>query len=249
MAGFRSYYPQGALTAGALVELDAAEGRHLTKALRARVGAAVTLFDGAGHAWQGALASIGREAQVRIEAELPVAKPTVELTLAIALLKGKALDAVIKCAVEIGAVGVVPLFTQHSEVRLDDSRAESKAAHWRTTAIEAAKQCGNLAGFQVRSPIALADWLSEGDGGALRLVASLEDGATPLLGRVKPGVQKVCVLIGPEGDFSREEYALVRSQGFLPVTLGPHVLRAETAACYALSALQAHCLIYENSLT
>ncbi|WP_309397213.1 RsmE family RNA methyltransferase [Cerasicoccus maritimus] len=239
VAGFRSYYPQGGLTPGALAELDAAESRHLTKALRARVGDAVTLFDGRGSAWAGALESLGRETTVRVETELALSPRPVELTLAVALLKGKALDAVIKCAVEIGAAGIVPLFTAHSEVRLDDKRAESKTEHWRTTAIEAAKQSGNLAGFTVHAPQALDAWLSGLEGDGLRLVASLQPESRPLLEWIDQPVSAVMMLIGPEGDFSPGEYERIAAKGFAAATLGPFVLRAETACTYALSALQA----------
>ncbi|WP_269539467.1 16S rRNA (uracil(1498)-N(3))-methyltransferase [Cerasicoccus fimbriatus] len=240
MAGFRSFFPQGALSAGQTAKLDVAESRHLTKALRARPGDAVTLFDGRGTAWDCVLTETGRDAVVRVETELAPAKPAAQLTLAVGLLKGKALDAVIKCAVELGAAGIVPLFTRHSEVRLDADRAESKAAHWRTTAIEAAKQSGNLAAFSVATPVTLEDWLKGDLSNATKLVASLEPGAVPILAAVREPSRPILVLIGPEGDFSAEEYARIRATGFTPVDLGPHVLRAETACTYVASALQAH---------
>ncbi|GHB96970.1 ribosomal RNA small subunit methyltransferase E [Cerasicoccus arenae] len=206
------------------------------------MGDKVTLFDGQGGAWCGVLANAGRTAQVHIEDLPPPLNRSVELFLAVALLKGKALDAVIKCAVEIGAAGIIPLQTQHCEVRLDEHRAASKAAHWRTTAIEAAKQSGNLAAFSIRDPLPLSAWLAEESEETLRLVASLEADTPPLLSSLSGHPKRIEVLIGPEGDFSSAEYQAIAARRILPVSLGPFVLRAETACVYALSALHAACL-------
>lgn len=243
VAGFRSYFPQGGLKVGQTANLDAAESRHLVKALRARVGDAVTLFDGVGGAWSGRLTDLGRQAQVRIEAVMGVPRPA-PIYLAIGLLKGKGLDAVIKCAVELGIAGVIPLETRNSEVRLDADRAESKLEHWRTVAIEAAKQSGNLAKFELSVPQRLTDWLKQDFGDALTLVASLQPGAKPLAQQLPPGQRRVIALVGPEGDFSPEEYAQMTN--FSPVALGPHVLRAETASVYFMSVIHAQHLVNDN---
>ncbi|MGE9295948.1 MAG: RsmE family RNA methyltransferase [Puniceicoccales bacterium] len=240
MAGFRSYYPVGDLQAGALASLDAAESRHLTKALRARPGDAVTLFNGTGAAWEGVLESTGRETTVRIESLLDIPSPQAQVTLAVAMLKGKAMDAVIKAAVELGAWQVVPLETAHTEVRLSGERAEGKREHWQTVANEAMKQSGNLAGLAVQSPQPLEKWLVGEYAFGARLVASLEPDAAPILRCVPPGAKSVVILIGPEGDFSPSEYAAIAGAGYTPASLGPHVLRAETACASALSAVLAH---------
>jgi len=219
--------------------LDAAESRHLTKALRARPGDAVTLFDGRGAAWLGVMETTGREAMVRVASAIDVRSPAPAITLAMALLKGKAMDAVVKAAVEIGVTRLTPLVTEHTEVRLDAARAASKVAHWEAVAIEAMKQSGNLAGMALDSPAPLADWLTGAEGAEVRLVASLEPGAVPILRALSPPTGDVCVLIGPEGDFSPGEYRAIGGAGFTPVSLAEHVLRAETAGVYALSAAHA----------
>jgi len=239
VAGYRSFYPEGGLRGGDLAVLDDAESRHLVKALRARVGDAVTLFDGEGHAWQGQLERTGRKAEVRIEAECNVTPPPKPFYLAIALLKGKGLDAVIRVAVALGASGIYPLETERTEVRLDDDRAESKREHWRMIAIEAAKQCGNLNRFDIAAPQTLTAFLGEAPQGAAKLVASLQPGAAPLLSALRTPGAATMALIGPEGDFSPAEYDHIARAGFEPVSLGAYVLRSEAAAGHFLSVMQA----------
>lgn len=236
VAGFRSYYPQGGLKPGAAAELDANESRHLTKALRARPGDSVTLFDGRGEAWEGRVETAGRHTTVLIETVCTV-RPPLPIFLAVAMLKGKAMDAVIRAAVELGAAGVIPLESERTEVRLDADRAENKVGHWQTVAIEAAKQSGNLAGLDIPPPRPLDSWLGGVEG--LKLVASLSPGAKPLLNALEERPVRATLLIGPEGDFSPAEYQRIAKAGFLAVSLGSHVLRAETAAAYALSVMHA----------
>lgn len=239
MAGFRSYFPTGALQPGDLAELDAAESRHLLKALRARLGDEVTLFDAQGGAWAGRLEKAARTASIRIEAPLPPAKPSTKVHLAIAMLKGKAMDAVLRSAVELGVASVIPLETERTEVKLSADRTENKLAHWRTVVVESMKQSGNLAGIHIPAPLPLRDWLENGDLGPAKLVASLEPDAKPLLTALPPTSTEAVLLIGPEGDFSPTEYEHIAKSDFQAVHLGDHVLRAETAAACGMSILQA----------
>lgn len=234
---------------GQTVKLSEAESRHLVKVFRARQGDAVLLFDAGGNLWRGVLAdTAGRVALVHIEAHEPIAAPRPRITLGQALPKGKTMDSVIAAMVELGLTQIVPLATDHSEVRIekDAARAESKREHWQQTAIEAAKQSSNFYGTQISAITSLKDFLStlpqaEQGVSQLRVIGSLEEGSVPLasLASEAATASEVVCLIGPEGDFSPAEYALARAHGFRPVRLGSHVLRVKTAATYIVSTVDA----------
>ncbi|MFI5335299.1 MAG: RsmE family RNA methyltransferase [Opitutales bacterium] len=265
MPDFRAYAPAVSAEAREIL-LGADESHHLVAVNRCGRGDPVIAFDGRGREWITECADPSRSGAVltvkstRQAAPLPCA-----LTLAQALPKGAVMDEIVRQATEIGAARIVPLLSERTQVHLEADRAEKKIEKWRTTAIEAAKQCGNpwlpeisplqkldqfLAGW---SPISTTAKGAGGDADAhpqtredhdLRLVASLHHGAVSLKVilaqyRAKHGraPQKVLWLVGPEGDFSPAEMTAAVMAGFAPVTLGPLVLRCDTAAIAALSML------------
>jgi 16S rRNA (uracil1498-N3)-methyltransferase len=257
MSGFRVYMPEGAPETGP-VELPAAEAHHLVRVLRARVGDAVTLFDGRGAAWEANLSTVeSRRAVAQVHAREEVPAPAQPLVLTLALVKGKAFDEIVRQATQLGVSALRPVATARCEVKLASDRASSKLEHWRAVAVEACKQSGNLRLPELLEPLPLAEAVKLP--AALRLVASLESGTLPLAQVLReaaasssagqthapesaqpsasPGPWEIA--IGPEGDFSPEEYALLRQSGYRPVSLARHVLRAETAALYALSVMDA----------
>ncbi len=224
--------------AGALT-LNGDESRHLLKSLRAREGEAVEVFDGKGRIWHGHAAAADkfglRVSIVRTE-ERP--RPAVTLTLAQCLPKGGTFDDLLRTAVELGADRIVPLTSERCEVKLTGDRAESKAERWQTLLVEGMKQSGNP-WLPALAPVqALSKWLPKALGpGSIGLTASLEEGSVPIAAMsLPPETREIVVLVGPEGDLSPAEYAAARATGFRPVRLGAHVLRAETAALYALVA-------------
>jgi 16S rRNA (uracil1498-N3)-methyltransferase len=154
------------------------------------------------------------------------------------------MDAIVRQATEIGAARIAPLESERTQVHLDADRSDRKTEKWQTAALEAAKQCGNAFLPEIL-PLQKADAFMEGARGYdLKLIASLQPGAKSLKAvlegfRTAQGraPKKVLWLIGPEGDFTPAEMSLSRSAGFEPITLGPLVLRCETAAVYALSVL------------
>jgi 16S rRNA (uracil1498-N3)-methyltransferase len=150
----------------------------------------------------------------------------------------------VRKATEIGAAHVVPLESERTQVHLDADRSERKIEKWQTAALEAAKQCGNAFLPEV-SPVQNASvFMASAHGFDLKLIASLQPHAKSLKtvlasfhetnGRAP---KKVLWLVGPEGDFTPAEMSFSQSAGFEPITLGPLVLRCETAAAYALSIL------------
>lgn len=217
--------------------LGADESRHLVKSLRAREGESVQALDGRGRRLDCRVAlADARALRLAVVADTRSPKPEVTLTLAQCLPKGGTFDDLLRTAVELGADRVIPLHSDRCEVRLDAERAAAKASRWRDIAVEAAKQSGNPWLPQIAPVGTLRKWLAGAlPAGHLGLTASLEAGAAPV-SAVMPadGLRDITVLVGPEGDLSPEEYAAARAAGFLPVRLGDHVLRSETAALVAL---------------
>lgn len=226
------------LAAGAELDLPAAAARHV-QVLRHQPGDAITLFSGEGGQWQATILRMGRsDVAVRVEAfEAVEREPQRRVHLTLGMPANERMDWLVEKAAELGAASVQPLHTAHSVLRLSGERAAKKQAHWQSVAIAACEQCG---GNRVPAVLGVADfgaWLPRSAGSApLRCVLSLAEGARPLteLLRGQAADTPVLFLSGPEGGLSAQEDAQARAAGFTPVTLGPRVLRAETAALAAL---------------
>jgi 16S rRNA (uracil1498-N3)-methyltransferase len=150
------------------------------------------------------------------------------------------LEAIIQKATELGVGRIVPLLSRRVTTHLEGESIEHKAEKWRQTAVEAIKQCGQRWLPQVDAPMTLPAWLACGAQFDLTLVASLQEDRQHLRAYFPAGArrpQTICVWIGPEGDFAPEEMEAIRGAGALPITLGPLVLRSETAALCALAII------------
>jgi 16S rRNA (uracil1498-N3)-methyltransferase len=221
------------------------ESPHLVAVNRARAGDTVVAFDGRGNEWICDLTADRKNAavlKVRFKQKL---KPLpYEITLGQALPKGQFMDAIVRKATEIGATRIVPLESERTQVHFEGDRSERKIEKWQTAALEAAKQCGNPFVPEI-SPVQKAGaFMAAARGFDLKLIASLQPGAKSLKTILasfrtqhRRNPQKVLWLVGPEGDFTPAEMSISQSAGFEPITLGPLVLRCETAAAYALSIL------------
>lgn len=224
------------LAVGGDVVLPEGPARHVARVLRLGEGAPLTLFDGAGReAWAVIIEASRKRVVARIES---VAPGTGESPLAVhlgqAISKGDRMDYAIQKAVELGVAAITPLYTEHGDVRLRGERETKKLAHWQAVAASACEQCGRATLPPVHSPAGLADWLALRDE-ALRLV--LHPGATGALEqRAVPAT--AALLIGPEGGLSAAEVEASLAGGFVPLSLGPRILRTETAPVVALSLLQ-----------
>ena len=160
------------------------------------------------------------------------------------------MDLIVQKAVEIGAAEIAPLLSDRTVVRLDEESAASKQAKWQTAAIEAAKQCGQNWLPQVQTPKTLAQFFAEHRRFDLQLIGSLQSDALHLKKILAEYSREygdrpasVLMLVGPEGDFTPAELSLARSHGCQPITLGPVVLRVETASIYCLSILSYELLV------
>jgi 16S rRNA (uracil1498-N3)-methyltransferase len=245
MPGHRFFIPLENWKSDALV-LDGAESHHCVDVLRLGEGDGVTVFNGRG---VEATAEITRAAKKRVELRLVESRNSKPLRCTIALAqavpKGKNMELVLQKATELGAARIVPLLTERTVVQLDAADAARKQEKWREVVVEACKQCGQNWLPEVRRPVSLREFFAAQDGCDLKLVASLQPDARHLKEvlagyAAAHGGERPCsalILIGPEGDFSPEEIALALDQGCQPITLGPIVLRTETAAIYCLSVL------------
>jgi len=242
MAHYRSYlFPEAEMLAGSIT-LDKRESHHLVKVFRARAGDSLEVLDGQGRRYLGHLTRAdARAAVVGIDQVEQVAAPTHQVTLLQALPKGKAMDLILRMATEIGASTLQPIYTHQSEVHFPRERVAGKLEKWRATTIEASKQCGLAYLPEVRPPLDLREWLVQNAAAKdeLRIVASLEAGSRLLLDALSAAdlPDRITLAVGPEGDFSTEEYLALRENGFVPVRLGDNVLRAETATAYMLSVI------------
>jgi 16S rRNA (uracil1498-N3)-methyltransferase len=244
MPDFRAHF-QPSVTDPKEITLSPDESHHLVAVNRALAGATVVAFDGNGSEWICELADADKRAAKLKVRFAQKAKPMPwRITLGQALPLGGAMDSIVRKATEIGVTLIVPLESERTQVHLDQDRSDKKIEKWQTAALEAAKQCGNPWLPEIGPVTAASAFMSNAKGYDLKLIASLQPGAKPLKSvleqyRASQGraPKNVLWLIGPEGDFTQAEMSLSRGSGFEPITLGPLVLRCETAAVYALSVL------------
>jgi 16S rRNA (uracil1498-N3)-methyltransferase len=226
------------LTLGTELELPPAAARHV-QVLRLQPGGVITLFNGEGGEYSATILRMGRsDVAVRVDHHAPVEREAGRrVHLAVGMPANDRMDWLVEKAAELGVRSVQPLHTAHSVLRLAGERATKKQAHWQSVAIAACEQCGGNRVPAVMPVADLAAWLpASADVAALRCVLSLAPGTRPLTEVLDdaPADAGVLFLSGPEGGLSASEDAQARATGFVPVTLGPRVLRAETAALAAL---------------
>ena len=238
MAEPRAFTEQD-LAVGQTVTLPATVYQHLVAVLRRIRGDAVTLFNGRGGEYGAIIDSVARKSlTVRIVEFRDVARESpLPVTLAQAVSKGERMELAIQKAVELGVTEIQPLITDHVVVRLDDERWQRKREHWQNVVVAACEQCGRNRVPVVAPTLDLRDWIGRAPVGALRLVLSPAGGAAASGIRHVAG-QAVCLVVGPEGGLSKVELQLLDLAGFAALSLGPRILRTETAGMVALSVLQ-----------
>lgn len=210
--------------------LHGEEARHCAQVMRESVGSRIEVFDGCGRSAVGEIQQSSRsEVAVKIETSQVTEPATPQIILYCAIPKGKTMDWIVQKAVELGANRIVPLQTTNTVVKLDAKDAAKKVAKWQRTALEACKQCGQDYLVEIGAVRHVFDLdVLEGIG----LVGSLEADSLPLRERIG-GLDvawQISLFVGPEGDFSRDEYQALYDLGALPTSLGDLVLRVETAA-------------------
>jgi 16S rRNA (uracil1498-N3)-methyltransferase len=265
----RFYIPPENWNPGALV-LSGAEAHHARDVLRVERGDKLVVFNGRGREVTAEVVDPSTPLRrslacdkIRLrklhEAETPPLK--CRITLGQAIPKGKNMDLIVQKAVEIGAAEIAPILSDRTIVHVDLESAAQKQEKWQQVAIEAAKQCGQNWLPQIHPPRKLKDFFASVEAGVspadprparapLQLIGSLQRDAQHLRKILADYENEhhdrpasVLMLVGPEGDFTPAELALARSHGCRPLTLGPIVLRVETAAIYCLSILSYELLV------
>ena len=224
-------YLRHGLQEGLEIDLDASQANYLGNVLRLGAGAELLVFDGETGEWLARIAEAGRK-RMRLAIAAKTREPEIipDVWLAFAPVKRAQTDWLVEKATELGAARLMPVMTQRTvaeRVRID--RLES-------IAIEAAEQCGRTRVPQIAEPVPLTRFVDALDPSRHFYFAD-ENGGEPLAAALNEG--PAVMLIGPEGGFTENERAFIRGSGALPVSLGPRVLRAETAALSALAAFMA----------
>lgn len=223
---------------GHAVLLSEAAANHAVRVLRLREGDAVTLFNGDGHDYAGQISLGKREARVQISDATAIDNESpLAVTLVQAIARGEKMDLILQKATELGVARIIPVTSERTEVKLDEDRADKRIVHWQRVLESACEQCGRAQIPQIESPLTLER--------AARMLA--EEADTKLLlhpegGRPLSQIDcgdAVSIAIGPEGGFSDRDLAVLDQAGFQRITLGPRVLRTETAGLAAIAALQA----------
>jgi 16S rRNA (uracil1498-N3)-methyltransferase len=252
------FYCPTPLIPGALLDLPAGAARHV-QVLRLQPGDTITLFNG-GPGWADELPALGGEfdatvtrmgrsdVQVQVGAHHAVEREAVRAVhLAVGMPANDRMDWLVEKATELGVASIQPLMTERSVLKLTGERADKKVAHWQSVAVAACEQCGGNRVPRIHDVLSLTAW-TRARAAALTaasatpeqsLLLSLRPGTQALRDALNPGqaTGAVTFLSGPEGGLSASEEDAALACGFVPVTLGPRVLRSETAALAALMAL------------
>lgn len=226
------------LIQGTTIQLDSQASHHLVTVLRANTHEAVTLFNGKGGEYKSVISHISKK-QVSVQIQEHIAREVespLELCLAQGISRGEKMDYTIQKAVELGVKKIIPLFTERCTVKLDEERRKKRYQHWQSIIIGACEQSGRNQIPELLPPETLEsslplmheDW---------RFVLS-PVALTQLKDKPLREHQQIVLLIGPEGGLSDSEIHFACQQGFLPLNLGPRILRTETAAVAAITALQ-----------
>jgi 16S rRNA (uracil1498-N3)-methyltransferase len=232
------FYCPAPLATGLALSLPPGAARHV-QVLRMQPGDVITLFNGEGGEFDATVTRMGRsDVAVEVGTHRTVER---EATRAVHLLAGitanERMDWLVEKATELGVASITPLVAERSVLKLKGERAEKKLAHWQGVAVSAAEQCGRNRVPVIHPAVTLAEWVKKAEAGE-RWVLSLSEGTRPLSQMHSPqALTPVTVLSGPEGGLSPGEEAAALTAGFAPITLGPRVLRAETAPLAVLAVL------------
>jgi 16S rRNA (uracil1498-N3)-methyltransferase len=232
-------FTPGPLAADAEIALPATGANHAARVLRLRVGATIAVFDGKGSEFRAELIRVDdRNVTVRIgEQVVGTPESPLKITLVQGIARSERMDWALQKATELGVSVFAPVMTTRSVVRLDDEQSAKKQEHWHNIVIGACEQCGRNQVPVVNAPVPLRQYLQEHRKDGMRLVLT-PAGPNALAGLTSMST-RVELLIGSEGGLDDDEIERAQAVGFVPVRVGPRVLRTETAAVTALSVLQA----------
>ncbi|MBC8946883.1 MULTISPECIES: 16S rRNA (uracil(1498)-N(3))-methyltransferase [Xenorhabdus] len=232
----RIYHPES-LIVGTVINLSDDAANHVGRVLRMSSGQQLQLFDGSNQVFDAELTEASKKAvKVRIlEGKLSNRESPLDLHLGQVMSRGEKMEFTIQKSVELGVNIVTPLLSERCGVKLDAERLGKKLQQWRKIAISACEQCGRNQIPEIRPVMTLEAWCAENDS-SLKL--NLHPRASQSINTLPLPVKKVRLLIGPEGGLSAEEIEMTANHQFTDILLGPRVLRTETTALTAITALQ-----------
>jgi 16S rRNA (uracil1498-N3)-methyltransferase len=224
------------LLSGELVELEESASHHLSKVLRMQAGRELILFNGTGGEFAATIHEVSKKYVTVLIAEHTAdnRESPLGLELAIGISRGERFEWVLQKATELGVTRITPLITERTEVKTSGDRQEKIMDRWQQILVSACEQCQRNLLPQLSAPIQISDWLPRVNSD-LRFVLHHRDSKTLSAGQ-KP--QSVTLLIGPEGGLSESEIEQALAENFNALTLGPRVLRTETAPVAAISLVQ-----------
>ncbi len=233
--------------------LGETESLHALRVLRLRPGDRIEVFDGKGLSLLAEIAGTGKKTihfsiTRNLDSPSNSLQPSPRIVLLQPILKAKAMDWILQKATELGATRIIPMTTARTVVIPGLDRTENKTDKWNHALIEACKQCGQNHLPAISSPVPLKVAVTSQQAGKnLKIIAALNPSAVPIrqametLATLSGRADTVTLLAGPEGDFTPDEVDFALSNGFIPVSLGPLVLRAETAALALLAYTRLSC--------
>jgi 16S rRNA (uracil1498-N3)-methyltransferase len=229
-------YTDQPLSAASQVELHDDAAHYVSKVLRLRIGDQLFAFNGDGYEYDGYVEDMSKKSVLlTLEKQLsPQTESRLHTVLGLGISRGERMDFAIQKSTELGVSTIVPLFTEHCEVKLAAERLDRRQEHWQQIAISACEQSGRVKIPPVAKPMALAEWLKIAEAERKFIFDLNQD---QVIGGVRPE-NGVALLIGPEGGLSASEQALALKEGFTGIALGKRTLRTETAPVAALSILQ-----------
>ena len=227
------------LSAGADISLDKDRARYLGRVLRLRDGDTLSVFNGDDGEFQATLTKISKDsAVVHVVSSIETSTESpLKVHLVQGISRGERMDFVVQKATELGVKRISPVLTEYGMVKLKGDRAAKRRDHWQSVAESACEQSGRIRPPLIDAVVALNSWFgARPEESGTDLV--LRPGAINSLASIPTPATKLCLLIGPEGGLSDSEYDDAHVAGFQPVTLGPRILRTETAAVAAISIAQ-----------
>ena len=227
------------LQSGQELQLEGEQAKYLGRALRLRVGDPLTVFSAESGEFAATIASIDKST-VGVELGEAIATATespLKVHLVQGVSRGERMDLVVQKATELGVKRISPVLTQYGVVKLDGSRAGKRREHWQKIAESACEQSGRTRPPLIDEPMPLKTWFGAKTSEADVDLILKPDAGTPMASLKAPKT-KVCLLIGPEGGFSDDEYDDAEVSGFTAVSLGPRILRTETAAIAAVTVAE-----------
>jgi 16S rRNA (uracil1498-N3)-methyltransferase len=222
------------------VRLDSDEAHHLTRVLRLGSGARAFVFDGEGVEHECEVARVAKhEVDLNLLRRLDdVVESPLRLTLAQALIKGDKFDWVIQKATELGATRIVPLITEHSDIKRAEERTGQRLQRWRRISLEALKQCGRRRLVEICEPAPFDEFCGSAARDACLIFSERSGGSLAEVSAKLRDANQLSLCVASEGGWSERELQMAASCGLTPVSLGSRILRTETAAIVAVSLAQ-----------